>query len=182
MNIRSSDGRWIDLSNACRNVPPPWTETSYSYSACLDVNTHTRIERCVMYRSSFRTVPSFLNPRANTSEYSAHNTWTYSVHNTWTTLWSFRSFSSKTQSSFILSTTITEQWKFSYRILHISKTIYPFWMYPYKLWFHCPLTIQKSVSQNSQNYLYFIKKRFITKTTQGNRIGVAPFLQGETQT
>ena len=54
-----------------RNVPPAWTETSFSYSVCRDVNTHNRIERCVMYRSSFRTFPSFLNPRAH----SAHNTW-----------------------------------------------------------------------------------------------------------
>ena len=52
-----------------------------------------------MYRSTFRTFPSFLNPRA------------HSAHYKWATLWSFRGFSSKTQSSFILST-ITEQWKF----------------------------------------------------------------------
>ena len=111
-----------------------------------DVNTHNRIGRCVMYGSSFRTFPSFLNPRA------------HSAHNTWATLWSFRGFSSKTQSSFILST-ITEQWKFSYRIFtDIQNEIYPFWMDPYKLWFHCPLTIQKSVSQKSQNRLFSIKK------------------------
>ena len=53
--------------------------------------------------------------------------------------------------------------------LHISKTKYPFWMYPYKLWFHCPLTIQKAVSQKSQNRLFFIKKIYHKK---GNRIGV----------
>ena len=93
MNIRPSDGRWIDFSNACRNVPSAWTETAYSYSVCHDVNTHTGTERCVMYRSSFRTFPSFLNPRA------------HSAHNTWTTIWSFRSFPSKTQCSFKLSTT-----------------------------------------------------------------------------
>ena len=28
-------------------------------------------------------------------------------------------------------------------------------MYPYKLWFHCPLTIQKSVSQKSVNSFFF---------------------------
>ena len=104
---------------------PAWTEPSCSYSVCRDVNTHTGIERCVMYRSSFRTFPSHLNPRA------------YSAHNTWTTLWSFCSFSSKMQSSFILPS-ITEQWK----CLHIAKTKYPFWMYPYKLWLQCPLIIQ----------------------------------------
>ena len=163
MNIRPSDGRWIDFSNACRNVPAAWTEKSYSYSVCRDVNIHTGLKRCVMYRSSFHTFPSFLNPRA------------HSAHNTWTTLWSSRSFSRKTQSSFILST-ITEQWKFSYRIFTYIQNEISFWMYPCKLWFHCPLTIQKSVSQNSQNRL-FLSKRFITKqSTQGNRIGVAPFL------
>ena len=114
-----------------------------------------------MYRSSFRTFPSFLNPRA------------YSAHNMWATLWSFRDFSSKTQSSFILST-ITEQWKFSYRIFtDIQNEIYPFWMDPYKLWFHCPLTIQKPVSQKSQNRLFSIKKIYHKKSTPGNRIGVA---------
>ena len=114
-----------------------------------------------MYRSSFRTFPSFLNPRA------------HSAHNTWATLWSFRGFSSKTQSSFILST-ITEQWKFSYRIFtDIQNEIYPFWMDPYKLWFHCPLTIQKSVSQKSQNRLFSIKKIYHKKSTPGNRIGEA---------
>ena len=117
-----------------------------------------------MYRSSFRTFPSFLNPRA------------HSAHNTWATLWNFHVFSSKTQSSFILSTT-TEQWKFSYRILtYIQNEMYPFWMDPYKLWFHCPLTIQKSVSQKSQNRLFSIKKIYHKKkkkSTPGNRIGVA---------
>ena len=114
-----------------------------------------------MYRSSFRTFPSFLNPRA------------YSAHNMWATLWSFRDFSSKTQSSFILST-ITEKWKFSYRIFtDIQNEIYPFWMDPYKLWFHCPLTIQKPVSQKSQNRLFSIKKIYHKKSTPGNRIGVA---------
>ena len=49
-------------------------------------------------------------------------------------------------------------------------------VYPYKLWFLCPLTIQKSVSQKSQNGLLFIKKIY-HKTID---IGVAPFLQGET--
>ena len=105
--------------------------------------------------------PSFLNPRA------------HSAFNTWATLWSFRGFSSKTQSSFILST-ITEQWKFSYRIFtYIQNEIYPFWMDPYKLWFHCPLTIQKYVSQKSQNRLFCIKKIYHKKSTPGNRIGVA---------
>ena len=118
--IRPSNGRWIDFSNACRNVPPTWTETSYSYSVCRDVNTHTGIERCVMYRSSFRTFPSFLNPRA------------HSAHNTWTTLWSFRSFSSKTHSSFILST-ITEEWKFSYRIFTYIQNEISFLNCPCKL-------------------------------------------------
>ena len=114
-----------------------------------------------MYRSSFRTFPFFLNPRA------------HSAHNTWTNLWSFRGFSSKTQSSFILST-ITEQWKFSHRIFtYIQNEIYPFWMDPYKLWLHCPLTIQKSVSQKSQNRLFSIKKIYHKKSTPGNRIGVA---------
>ena len=113
-----------------------------------------------MYRSSFRTFPSFLNTRA------------HSAHNTWATLWSFRDFSSKTHSSFILST-ITEQWKFSYRIfIDIQNEIYPFWMDPYKLWFHCPLTIQKPVSQKSQNRLFSIKKIYHKKSTPGNRIGV----------
>ena len=114
-----------------------------------------------MYRSSFRTFPSFLNLRA------------HSAYNTRATLWSFRGFSSKTQSSFILST-ITEQWKFSYRIFtYIQNEIYPFWMDPYKFWFHCPLTIQKSVSQKSQNRLFSIKKIYHKKSTPGNRIGVA---------
>ena len=114
-----------------------------------------------MYRSSFRTFPSFLNPRA------------HSAHNTWANLWSFRGFSSKTQSSFILST-LTEQWKFSYRIFtSIQNKIYPFWMDPYKLWFHCPLTIQKSVSQKSQNRLFSIKRIYHKKSTPGNKIGVA---------
>ena len=60
--------------------PPAWTETSYSYLVCRDASTHNRIERCVMYRSSFRTFPSFLNPRA------------HSAHNMWATFWSFRDF------------------------------------------------------------------------------------------
>ena len=46
-------------------------------------------------------------------------------------------------------------------VLHISKTKYPFWMYPYKLWLQCPLTIQKYVSQNHK-IVYFLPKRFIT--------------------
>ena len=50
-------------------------------------------------------------------------------------------------------------------------------MYPYKLWFHC-LT-QKSVFQKSQNRLFFIKRIYHKKSTQGNRIGVAALLQGE---
>ena len=83
MNIRPIDGRWINFSNACRNVTPAWTESSYSYSVCHDISTHTGIERCVMYRSSFRTFPSFLNSRA------------HSAHNTWTTLWSFVVFQAK---------------------------------------------------------------------------------------
>ena len=142
-----------------------------------------------MYRSSFRTFPSFLNPRAH----SAH---------TWTTLWSFRSFSSKTQSSFILST-ITEQWKFSYRIFtYIQNEISFLDVSLYKVWLHCLLTIQKSVSQKSHNRLpflifffffffclffvfccccfffcffffcfFFTKKIYHKKSTQGNRIG-----------
>ena len=128
MNIRPSDGRWIDFRNACRNVPPAWTEMSYSYSVCCDVSTHTGIERCVMYRSSFRTFPSFLNPRA------------HSAHSTWTTLWSFRGFSSKTQPSFIIST-ITEQWKFSYRFFYI----YPKW----NILFEC-ITINFDFTVHSQ--------------------------------
>ena len=137
--------------------PPAWTETSYSYSVCRDVNTHNGIERCVMYRSSFRTFPSFLNPRA------------HSAHNTWANLWSFRGFSSKTQSSFILST-ITEQWKFSYRIFtYIQNEIYPFWMDPYKLWFHCPLTIQKSVSLKSRNRLFSIKRIYHKQIDTGKQ-------------
>ena len=118
----------------------------HSYSVCRDVNTHTGTERCVMYRSSFRTFPSFLNPRE------------YSAHNTWTTLWSFRSFSSKPQSSFILST-ITEQWKFSYRIFTYVKKEISF----LNLKFQCPLTIQKSVSQKSQNSLFFYQKDLTQK-------------------
>ena len=47
-------------------------------------------------------------------------------------------------------------------------------MDPYKLWFHCPLTIQKSVSQKSQNRLFSIKMIYHKKkSTPGNRIGVA---------
>ena len=49
---------------------------------------------------------------------------------------------------------------FTNEFLHISKTKYPFWMYPYKLWRHCPLTIQKPVSQNR---LFFIKKIYHKK-------------------
>ena len=60
---------------------------------------------------------------------------------------------------------------------NLSKTKYPFWMYPYKLWFHCPLTIQKSVYQKSQNRLFLIKKIYHKKSTQGNRIAVAPFFR-----
>ena len=87
--------------------------------------------------------------------------------------WSFRGFSSKTQSFCILST-ITEQRKFSYRIFtYIQNEIYPFWMDPYKLWFHCPLTIKISVSQKSQNRLFSIKKIYHKKSTPGNRIDVA---------
>ena len=128
-----------------------------------------------MYRSSFRTFPSFLNPRA------------HSAHNTWTTFWSFRSFSSKTQSSFILST-ITEQWKYETKsfhteFLHISKMKYPFWIYPYKLWLQCSLTIKKFVSQKLQNrlFIFFLSKRSITKnwhshrcTRKQNRCGTIP--------
>ena len=162
MNIRPSEGRRTDFSNACRNVPPTWTETSYSYSVCRDVNTHTGIECCVMYRSSFRTFPSFLIPRA------------HSAHNMLTTLWSFRSFSSKPQSSFILSTK-TEQWKFHTESLHISKT-----KYPDKLWFHCPLTIKKSVSQKSR--LFFIEKIYHKQIDTGKQNRCTSFLQGETST
>ena len=73
----------------------------------------------ILYRSSFSTFPSFLNPRA------------HSAHNTWTTLWNFRSFSSKMQYSFTLST-ITQQWKFSYRMFTYILTEISFssWMYP----------------------------------------------------
>ena len=148
----------------CRNVPPAWTETSYSYSICRDVNTHTGIECCVMYCSSFCTFSSFLSPRA------------HSTHNTWTTIWSFRSFSSKNAVLFQL---VNNNWTMEVFIPNFyiyPKTKYHFWMYPYKLWFHCPLTIQKSVSQKSQNRLFFIKKIY-HKTID---IGVAAFLQGET--
>ena len=55
----------MDFSNACRNVPSAWTETSNSYLVCRNVNTHTGIERCVMYLSSFHTFPSILNPRTH---------------------------------------------------------------------------------------------------------------------
>ena len=120
-----------------------------------------------MYRSTFRTFPSFLNPRA------------HSAHYTWATLWSFRGFSSKTQSSFILST-ITEQWKFSYRIFtYIQNEIYPFWMDPYKLWFHCPLTIQKSQSQKSQNRLFSIKKDLSQKIDTGKQNRCSVYGQAE---
>ena len=104
----------------------------------------------------------------------------WSSGNTWTTLWSFRSFFKQNT---VLFHIVNNNW--TVEVLHISKTKYPFWMYPYKLWFHCPLTIKKSVSQKSQNYYYyyFLSKWFITKkSTKGNRIGVAPFLQGETCT
>ena len=149
MNIRLSDGRWIDFSNACWNVPNAWTVTSYSYSVCRDVNTHSRIERCVMCRSSFRNFPSFLDARA------------HSAHNTWATLWSVRSFSSKTQSSFILST-ITEEWKFSYRIftyiqnetffLNVSlKTHSQFKVYVPKVTKSFIFFYQKYLSQNNRH-------------------------------
>ena len=49
---------------------------------------------------------------------------------------------------------------FHTEFLHISRTKHPFWMYPIN-----SLTMQISVSQ---------------KSTQGNRIGGAPFMQGET--
>ena len=54
-------------------------------------------------------------PPTNVNDDSILNPRAHSAHTTWTILWSFRRFSSKTQSSFILSA-ITEQWKFSYRI------------------------------------------------------------------
>ena len=128
-----------------------------------DINTHTGIEHCIMYRSSFRTFPFFLNPRA-------HN-----AHNTWTTLWSFRSFSSKTQSSFILST-ITEQWKFSYQI---------FYIYPKRnILFECiPINFEFTVHSQlknrcpkSQKTVYCLSKRFITKIDTGkqNRCSTVP--------
>ena len=109
-----------------------------------------------MYRPSFRTFPSFLNPRV------------HSAHNTWATLWNFHSFSSKTQSSFILSTT-TEQWKFLYRIL------------TYILLEWIPINFDftvhsqfKSQCPKSHKIVYFLSKRFITKKLiPGNRIGVA---------
>ena len=146
VNTRPSDGRWLDSSNACRNVPPAWTEMSYSYSVCRDVSYHTGIERCVMYRSSFRTYPSFLNPRA------------HSAHNTWTTLWSFRSFSSGTPSSYILST-IMNNVNFHTEFLHISKTNYPFWI----------------------NFDFTVHSQLKNLSPKSHKIvGVAPFLQGET--
>ena len=106
-----------------------------------------------MYRSSFRTFPSYLNSRAN------------STHNTWTTVWSFRRFSSKTQSSFILSTT---NWT-------IEVFIPYFYINPKRnVLFECipinSLTVQKSVSQKSQNRLFFIKKIYHKKSTQGNTV------------
>ena len=57
-------------------------------------------------------------------------------------------------------------------------------MYPYKLWLQRPPTIQKSVSQKSQNRLLFYQKEFSQKIdihtgVQVNIVGVAPFLQGE---
>ena len=181
MNIRPSGGRWIDFSKACWNAPPAWTETSYSYSVCRDVNTYTGIERCFMYRSRFRTFQSFLNPRA------------HSAHITWTTLWSFRSFSSNTQSFFILST-IIEQWKYETKsfhteFLHISKMKYPFWTYPYQLWLQFTHNSKICVPKVTKSFILY-QKDLSQKIdngaqgnrigAQGNRIGVAPFLQGET--
>ena len=158
----------------CGNVPPAWTEMSNSYSVCRDVNTHTGIERCVMYLSSFRTFPSFFiiiffNPRA------------HSAHNTWTTLWSFRSFSSKMQSSSILST-ITIQWKFSYRIFTYIQNEISFLI---SLSTHnskiCVPKVTKSFIfyQKDLSHTHTKKKKKKKKNTQGNRIGVATFLQGE---
>ena len=153
--------RFQQCLSKCTTPPPPaLTKTSCLYAVCRDVNTHTGIERCVMYRSSFRTFPSYLNSRA------------HSTLNTWTTLWSFRRFSSKTQSSFILSTT---NWT-------IEVFIPYFYIYPKRnVLFECnpinSLTVQKSVSQKSQNRLFFIKKIY-----HKNRHKETPFLQGENET
>ena len=129
---------------------PAWTETSCSYSICRDVNTHTGIECCVMYCSSVCTFSSFLSPRA------------YSTHNTSTTIWSFRSFSSKTQSSFSLST-ITEQWKFPYRIFtYIRKRNIIFECIPINFDFTVHSQF-KNLCPKSHKIVYFLSKRFITK-------------------
>ena len=99
MNIRPSDDRWIDFSN----VPCMDRNVIFVFGMSWCQYPYWNWARCYTYRSSFRTFLSFINPRA------------HSAHNTWTTLWNFRSFSSKTQSSFIVST-ITKRWKFSYRM------------------------------------------------------------------
>ena len=102
-----------------------------------------------MHRSSFRTFQSFLNPRA------------HSAHNMWTTLWSFRRFSSKTQTSFILST-ITEQWKFSYGIFtYIQKTNFLFECIPLNFDFTVHSQFEH-LCPKSHKIVYFLSKRFIT--------------------
>ena len=158
MNIRPSDGP----SNACRNVLPAWTETSYSYSVCRDVNTHTGIERCVMYRSSFRTFPSFLNPRE------------HSAHNTWTTFWSFRSFFKQNAVLFHIVN--------NYYVMEVFIPI--FYIYPKRnILFECmPINFDFIVhSQFVTKSFLLLSKRFIKKhSTHENRIGIATFLQGET--
>ena len=169
MNIRSSGGRWIDFSNACRNVPSAWTETSYSYSVF-------GISRCqyphwnwvlCYVPFSFRTFPYFLNPsttRGRPFEASVV-------------------FQSKR--SPILST-ITEQWKWKVFIPN-------FYIYPKRniLFEFIPINFDFTVHSQFKNLcpkrdkiVYFLSKRFITKNRHpyrctGKKIGVAPFLQGE---
>ena len=49
-------------------------------------------------------------------------------------------------------------------------------MYPYKLWFHRPLTIQKYESPKSQNRLFFFKKIYhkTIDTEKQNRCSTIP--------
>ena len=58
-SVTEQSERPMDTVASSRNVPSAWNETSYSYLVFRDVNTHTGNERGVMYRSSFRTFPSF---------------------------------------------------------------------------------------------------------------------------
>ena len=104
------------------------------------------------------------------------NSRAYSAHSTWTTLWSFRSFLSKPQSSFILST-ITEQWKFSYRMFtYIQNEISFFECIPINFEFTVYSQF-KNMCPKSHKIVYFLSKRFITKqidTGKQNRCSTIP--------